>query len=78
MDVIGAQSFSKWFVCSGAASKSLYGTAEEALWKPDLEPAELAQVCGKAFQSGLERDCLSGYGTRVYRITKNRTMEYDL
>jgi 20S proteasome subunit beta 3 len=77
MDMIGAQSVSKSFVCSGAASKSLYGTAE-ALWKPDLEPEELAQVCGKAFQSALERDCLSGYGTLVYLITKNGIVEYDL
>lgn len=77
MDMIGAQSFSKSFVCSGAASKSLYGTAE-ALWKPDLEAEELAQVCGKAFQSALERDCLSGYGAIVYLITKNGIIEYDL
>ena len=77
MDMIGAQSFSKSFVCSGAASKSLYGTAE-ALWKPDLPPEELAEVCGKAFQSALERDCLSGYGAVVYLICKEGIIEYDL
>jgi 20S proteasome subunit beta 3 len=77
MDMIGAQSFSKSFVCSGAASKSLYGTAE-AFWEPDLEPEELAKACGKAFQSALERDCLSGYGTLVYLITKGGIVEYDL
>jgi 20S proteasome subunit beta 3 len=77
MDMIGAQSFSKSFVCSGAASKSLYGTAE-ALWKPDLEPDELAEVCGKAFQSALERDCLSGYGVLVYLVTSDGVVEIDL
>ena len=77
MDMIGAQSFSKSFVCSGAASKSLYGTAE-ALWKPNLEPEQLVRVCGKAFQSALERDCLSGYGALVYLISKEGVMEYDL
>jgi 20S proteasome subunit beta 3 len=77
MDMIGAQSFSHNFVCSGAASKSLYGTAE-ALWKPDLDSEELVQVCGKAFQSALERDCLSGYGSLVYLITKSGITEYDL
>ena len=77
MDMIGAQSLSKAFVCSGAASKSLYGTAE-ALWKPGLEPEELAEVCGKAFQSALERDCLSGYGALVYLMTKDGIIEYDL
>jgi hypothetical protein len=28
MDMIGAQSFSKLFVCSGVVSKAFYGTAE--------------------------------------------------
>lgn len=77
MDMIGAQSFSQSFVCSGAASKSLYGTAE-ALWKPDLESDELVEACGKAFQSALERDCLSGYGSLVYLITERGIVEYDL
>ena len=66
-DVLGAQSTSKSFVCSGAASKSLYGTAE-AMWRPNLTPEELVQVCGRAFSSGLERDCLSGYGAIIYLI----------
>jgi 20S proteasome subunit beta 3 len=77
LDCIGAKSSSEAFVCGGAASNSLYGTAE-ALWKPDLEPEELAHVCGKAFQSALERDCLSGYGSVVYLITKDGIIEYDL
>ena len=77
MDMIGAQSFSKSFVCAGAASKSLYGTAE-ALWRPKLEAKELVEVCGKAFQGALERDCLSGYGILVYLITSEGIMEFDL
>lgn len=77
MDSIGAQSLSNTFACSGAASKSLYGTAE-ALWRPDLEADELVEVCGKAFQSALERDCLSGYGAMVYLITKDGVVEFDL
>ena len=51
MDMIGAQSFSKSFICSGAASTSLYGTAE-ALWRPNMKPKELLECCGKVFQSG--------------------------
>ncbi|KAL3922051.1 MAG: hypothetical protein SGILL_002416 [Bacillariaceae sp.] len=77
MDMIGAQSFSTSFICAGAASKSLYGTAE-ALWKPKLEAKELVEVCGKAFQSALERDCLSGYGILVYLITGDGILEFDL
>jgi len=77
MDMIGAKSFSKSFICSGAASTSLYGTAE-ALWRPNMKPNELLECCGKAFQSALERDCLSGYGILIYLITKDGIAEYDL
>mmetsp|Transcript_32271 Transcript_32271/g.47331 ORF Transcript_32271/g.47331 Transcript_32271/m.47331 type:complete len:290 (-) Transcript_32271:118-987(-) len=79
-DVIGAKSQSESFVCSGVASKSLYGTAE-AMWRPNLKPDELARVCGRAFLSALERDCLSGYGAIVYVILGGENggiMEYDL
>uniref|UniRef100_A0A7S2SC74 Proteasome subunit beta n=1 Tax=Eucampia antarctica TaxID=49252 RepID=A0A7S2SC74_9STRA len=77
-DIIGAKSTSDSFVCSGAASKSLYGTAE-ALWRPGLQPEELAQVCGKAFLSALERDCLSGYGAVVYLVIGGVGItQYDL
>eukprot|EP00536_Pseudo-nitzschia_multiseries_P013943 jgi/Psemu1/68921/estExt_Genemark1.C_6340004 len=77
MDMIGAQSFSQSFVCSGAASTSLYGTAE-AMWRPNMTPDELLECCGRVFQSALERDCLSGYGILVYLITKDGIAEYDL
>eukprot|EP00545_Synedropsis_sp_CCMP1620_P008357 CAMPEP_0119010968 /NCGR_PEP_ID=MMETSP1176-20130426/5365_1 /TAXON_ID=265551 /ORGANISM="Synedropsis recta cf, Strain CCMP1620" /LENGTH=221 /DNA_ID=CAMNT_0006963719 /DNA_START=232 /DNA_END=897 /DNA_ORIENTATION=+ len=73
-DVIGAQSMSDCFVCAGVATKSLYGIAE-ALWRPKLSPSELAQVCGKAFLSALERDCLSGYGAVVYLMTEDGGIE---
>lgn len=76
-DLLGAQSRSGAFVCAGAASKSMYGTAE-ALWRPGLKSEELAQVCGKAFLSALERDCLSGYGAIVYVMTEDGIVEYDL
>ena len=66
-DVLGARSTSSNFVCSGVASRSLHGTAE-ALWRKNLEADELVEVCGKAFVSALERDCLSGYGAVVYLI----------
>lgn len=76
-DLIGAQSRSEAFCVAGVASKSLYGTAE-ALWRPGLSSEDLAQVCGKAFLSALERDCLSGYGAIVYLITRDGVTEYDL
>lgn len=66
-DMLGAQSTSHSFVCSGVASRSLHGTAE-ALWRPNLEGEELVEICGRAFVSALERDCYSGYGAVVYLI----------
>ncbi|CAB9508000.1 Proteasome subunit beta type-3 [Seminavis robusta] len=77
MDCIGAKSISRAFVCAGAASDSIFGTAE-ALWKPDLEADELVEVCANAFLSALERDCLSGYGAMVYLIHRNGITEYDM
>jgi len=73
-DLIGAQSKSAQFVCSGAASKSLYGTAE-AMWRPDLQPDELVQVLGRAFLSAMERDCLSGYGSVIYLMVGGKGIE---
>lgn len=73
-DCIGAQSKSTQFVCTGAASKSLYGTAE-AMWRPDLEPEELIQVLGRAFLSAMERDCLSGYGAVLYLMVGGKGVE---
>lgn len=78
MDTIGAKAESKSFICAGAASESLFGTAE-ALWKPDLEADELLAVCCKAFLSALERDCMSGYGAVLYLLTPDAgIVEYDL
>ena len=77
-DLIGAQSKSSAFVCSGAASKSLYGCAE-ALWRPNLKPEELLHICGRAFLSALERDCLSGYGAILYLMEGGKGIqEFDL
>jgi 20S proteasome subunit beta 3 len=78
MDMIGAISTSKTFVCAGAAKQSLYGTAE-ALWRPDLSQDELVQTTAKAFLTAIERDCLSGYGAMLYLITSaGNVVEYDL
>lgn len=73
-DLIGAQSKSSSFVCTGTASKSLYGTAE-AMWRPGLGPEELVKVCGRAVSSALERDCLSGYGIVIYLMVGGKGIE---
>ena len=76
-DMIGAQLKAHDFVCAGAAKHSLYGTSE-ALWRPGLNPDELTRVCARAFMSALERDCLSGYGARIYVISKDGVVEHDI
>lgn len=66
------------FCCIGAAVPSLYGTAQ-AFWKPNMNAAELAETCAKAFVAALERDSLSGYGARLYLITATDGMKvYDI
>jgi 20S proteasome subunit beta 3 len=77
MDVIGATSLSSDFACGGAATSSLYGTAE-AFWRPHMDRDELVHVVAKAFVAALERDCLSGYGALVYLLTADGITEYDI
>lgn len=77
MDMIGAKSESTAFVCAGTAAQCMYGTAE-ALWKPNLTAYQLVAVCGQAFLSALDRDCLSGYGAILYLLTPDGIVEYDL
>jgi 20S proteasome subunit beta 3 len=77
MDVIGATSLSHDFVCGGAATASLYGTAE-AFWRPGMDRDELLEVICMAFVTALERDCLSGYGALVYILTADGITEYDI
>lgn len=76
-DVLGAQLRARDFVCTGVAKNSLYGTAE-TFWRPGLGPEELGRVCARAFMSALERDCLSGYGARIYIITEDGIVEQEL
>ena len=78
-DLIGAQSNDvKDYVCAGVAEKSMYGIAE-AMWRPNMDPETLANVCGRAFLSALERDCLSGYGAIIYLLTEDGGItQYDL
>ncbi|KAL7567323.1 hypothetical protein ACA910_015696 [Epithemia clementina (nom. ined.)] len=66
------------FACMGAAVPSLYGTAQ-AFWKPNMEAEELAETCVKAFLAAMERDCLSGYGARLYLLTATKGLSvYDI
>jgi len=62
------------FCCLGTAVPSLYGAAQ-AFWRPNLEAPELARTAARAFLAACERDCLSGYGARLYLITPEQGIQ---
>ena len=68
MDLIGAISAPKDFVCTGTCEDSLMGMCE-ALWRPNMQPDELFEVVSQALLSALDRDCISGWGAVVYVVT---------
>ena len=73
-DLIGAASEPKDYVVGGTCSASLHGMCE-ALWRPDLEPEELFEVATQAMLSGVDRDCLSGYGATAFIVTKDKIIK---
>lgn len=77
MDLIGAPVYTDDFVLAGTASEALYGLAE-SLWKPDLGPDELFEVISQTMLSATNRDCLSGWGARVYVLTEKSLVIKDL
>ena len=75
--MLGAQSISNFFICTGSTSQSLRRTVE-TLWRTILEGGELVEVCGRALVSALERDCLSGHGAVVYLIQAHGDGDDDM
>lgn len=58
---------------AGTSPESLYGMAE-SMWKPDMEPEELFETIAQCLLSGVERDALSGWGSVVHLITKDKVI----
>lgn len=77
MDLIGAPLFTDDFALAGTASEALYGLAE-TLWKPNLDADELFEVISQTILSANNRFCLSGWGARVYVLTKDKLTIKDL
>lgn len=46
----------------------------ESMWKPDMEPEELFETIAQCLLSGVERDALSGWGSVVHLITKDKVI----
>lgn len=77
MDLIGAPCFSSDFSVSGTCTQNLHGMCE-ALYKPDMEPEELAEVLSQCLLSAVDRDAMSGWGAIVQIITSEGVMTRNI
>ena len=71
MDLIGAEASTDDFVVSGDNVESLFGVCE-SFYRRDLDPESLCNVISHCLNSGVNRDCLSGWGGTVTVITKDQ------
>jgi 20S proteasome subunit beta 3 len=70
MDSLGAMETSKDFMVAGTAPNSLWGVCE-SFYRPNLSQDELFESISQCLLSGVDRDCLSGWGAVVYVIGKD-------
>ncbi|XP_067000363.1 proteasome subunit beta type-3 [Anabrus simplex] len=77
MDLIGCPNIPEDFVVAGTCAEQLYGMCE-AVWQPDLGPAELFEAISQALLNAMDRDAMSGWGARVYIIEKDKVTIKDL
>lgn len=69
-DLLGASVFTNDFLVCGTSEKELYGTCE-SFYKPNLNPDELFETLSQCLLAGIDRDCLAGWGAKVYILTKD-------
>jgi len=70
MDLLGAQVFTDDFIVAGDCTEALYGLCE-SMYRPDLEPDDLFETLAQCLLSGVDRDCLAGWGCTVTVLTKD-------
>ena len=68
MDLLGAQVYTDDFILAGDCPEAMYGLCE-SLYKPDLEADDLFEVLAQCLLSGVDRDCLAGWGATVHILT---------
>jgi 20S proteasome subunit beta 3 len=68
MDLLGAQVYTDDFMLAGDCPEAMYGLCE-SMYKPDLEPDDLFEVLAQCLLSGVDRDCLAGWGCQVHVLT---------
>ncbi|KAH9283297.1 Proteasome subunit beta type-3 [Echinococcus granulosus] len=77
MDVIGYAMETDEFVVAGSCTEQLYGMCE-TLWEKDMDPCALFECISQCVLNAMNRDCISGWGARVYLIEKDRVTITDL
>ena len=70
MDLLGSEVFTDDFIVSGTCTEAFFGLCE-SMYKPDLEPDDLFETLAQCLLSGVDRDCLAGWGCTVYVLTKD-------
>jgi len=70
MDLLGAQVFTDDFIVAGDCTEALYGLCE-SMYQPNLEPDDLFETLAQCLLSGVDRDCLAGWGCTVTVLTKD-------
>lgn len=73
-DLIGCIDEAKDFIVSGTASDQLFGMCE-SLYEPNLEAEDLFETISQALLNAADRDALSGWGTVVYIIKKDKVVK---
>jgi len=68
MDLLGAQVYTDDFILAGDCTEAMYGLCE-SMYRPDLEPDDLFEVIAQCLLSGVDRDCLAGWGCTVHILT---------
>ena len=68
MDLLYAQVITDDFMVAGDCTEALYGLCE-SLFSPGLGPDELFETLAQCLLSGVDRDCLAGWGGVVHVLT---------
>mmetsp|Transcript_33320 Transcript_33320/g.55089 ORF Transcript_33320/g.55089 Transcript_33320/m.55089 type:complete len:206 (-) Transcript_33320:336-953(-) len=68
MDLLGAPVLTDDFMLAGDCPEAMFGLCE-SLYQPNLEPDDLFEVLAQCLLSGVDRDCLSGWGCVVHVLT---------
>uniref|UniRef100_A0A7S3RKC5 Proteasome subunit beta n=2 Tax=Choreotrichia TaxID=141411 RepID=A0A7S3RKC5_9SPIT len=77
MDLLGAQVRTNDFMVGGDCTEALYGLCE-SMYRPGLEADDLFEVLAQCLLSGVDRDCLAGWGCVVHVLTPEGLTTRDL